>query len=364
MADLKKVLIIGPFPPPITGNGLSNKVVYEGAKEKEDLIADKISTSSKKFDESVGSFSFKKVFNAVCYNLKIHKVARADVLYITPGQSFFGIVKYAFFIIIAKLYRKKIIVHIHGNFLHQEYDKLKKTNKMIAKKLIGAANSGIVLSKSLKKNLSPFLADEKIETVNNFFEDYLAESIEDVLENKSLEKLKIIYLSNLMLEKGIMDLLSAIELLQKNNINYEAKIAGNIDVKIKDNILKKISELQHVTYLGVVESEKKKNLLLWGNVFVFPTYYKMEGQPIALIEAMVTGNVLLSTNHAGIPEIFSEKNGCFIKKRDPQDIYQKLIKIQNNSNYYQEIIKHNHLYAKKKFKKELFLDKILEIITR
>ena len=52
MADLKKVLIIGPFPPPITGNGLSNKVVYEGAKEKEDLIADKISTSSKKFDES------------------------------------------------------------------------------------------------------------------------------------------------------------------------------------------------------------------------------------------------------------------------------------------------------------------------
>jgi glycosyltransferase involved in cell wall biosynthesis len=90
----------------------------------------------------------------------------------------------------------------------------------------------------------------------------------------------------------------------------------------------------------------------------------MEGQPIALIEAMVTGNVLLSTNHAGIPEIFSEKNGCFIKKRDPQDIYQKLIKINNNSNYYQEIIKHNHLYAKKKFKKELFLDKILEIITR
>ena len=60
MANLKKVLIIGPFPPPITGNGLSNKVVYEGAKEKEDIITDRISTSSKKFDESVGSFSFKE----------------------------------------------------------------------------------------------------------------------------------------------------------------------------------------------------------------------------------------------------------------------------------------------------------------
>ena len=42
MANLKKVLIIGPFPPPITGNGLSNKVVYEGAKEKEDIINDTI----------------------------------------------------------------------------------------------------------------------------------------------------------------------------------------------------------------------------------------------------------------------------------------------------------------------------------
>ena len=60
MADLKKVLIIGPFPPPITGNGLSNKVVYDGAKEKEDLIADKISTSSKILMKALEAFLLKR----------------------------------------------------------------------------------------------------------------------------------------------------------------------------------------------------------------------------------------------------------------------------------------------------------------
>ena len=49
----KRLLIIGPFPEPITGNSLSNKVVYEGFRKKEMFTVEKINTSLTFFDEAV-----------------------------------------------------------------------------------------------------------------------------------------------------------------------------------------------------------------------------------------------------------------------------------------------------------------------
>ena len=103
--------------------------------------------------------------------------------------------------------------------------------------------------------------------------------------------LRIFYLSNLMKEKGIFCLLNALKNLEKNNIIYKAKIAGNIDQKYSKEILNLFTELKNAEYIGVVNGDDKKNLLKWGNVFVLPTFYKMEGQPISILEAMATGNV-------------------------------------------------------------------------
>jgi len=37
----------------------------------------------------------------------------------------------------------------------------------------------------------------------------------------------------------------------------------------------------------------------------------MEGQPISILEAMATGNIILTTNHAGIPDIFEMSVSLF-----------------------------------------------------
>ena len=78
----------------------------------------------------------------------------------------------------------------------------------------------------------------------------------------NFDKLKIIYLSNLMTEKGIFDLLEALDILTKNNVKFEAKIAGGIDVSIEAEIQQKLNTSSLcVDYLGLVYSEDKKNML-------------------------------------------------------------------------------------------------------
>lgn len=357
-----KIIIIGPFPNPISGVSIANKNVYMLLKENEQFITGKINTTYPKFDENLGKFSFKKMFFYLKLNFKILKILKADKIYLTPGQTFFGILKYAPFILLSSFLKKELIIHVHGNFIKDQYLVLKGWKKKIYSQLISKFQKGIVLSKSLKNNLSPFLEDSNIFSLPNFAEDYLLEN--QKINDKSKE-LRIIYLSNLMKEKGIIELLKTLKILEDKKIAYKAKIAGNIDVKSKEDILSLLNNLENTEFLGVVHGEEKKNLLLWGDVFVLPTYYRMEGQPISIIEAMATNNLIISTKHAGIPDIMVDNvNGYFVKKKNIIDLKEKIVYLINNPERLREIKETNKKKFLKDFKLQNFEEKLLRIILK
>ena len=352
----KKVLLIGPFPNPISGVSIANSKVEEILRNSQQVRVDKIDMSFPDFNDTVGKFSFKKLIFFFFVNLSVYKVLGAQIIYITPGQSFFGILKYAPFILLSSILKKEIIIHVHGNYLHLEYQSLKGIKKWIFSFLISRCTKGIVLSSSLQRNLTPFLAKHIIQIISNFAD----QSLFDVIIQKS-DELRIIYLSNLMDEKGIVYLLNALEELSSQNITFEARIAGNIDAQNEEKLRTKMKKIPQVTYLGVVQGREKTGLLEWGTVFVLPTFYKMEGQPISILEAMATGNVVLTTKHSGIPDIFeNEVNGFYIEKQDTQSITSKLKMLNEQKEKIESIGKRNKEYATERFSEEVFAKKILD----
>ena len=226
--------------------------------------------------------------------------------------------------------------------------------------LVSRFSKGIVLSNSLKDNLTPFIDESKIFCLPNFAQDYLYKE-EKILVD---DELRIFYLSNLMKEKGIICLLKALKNLEGSNIKYKAKIAGNIDEKFSNEILKLINELEHTDYLGVVYGEAKKNLLAWGNVFVLPTFYKMEGQPISILEAMATKNVVVTTNHAGILDFFKDKvNGFLVQKNNIKSIQDILTYIAQNKSEIKKIATYNKGYFLENFTVNSFKENFIKIIN-
>ena len=358
------MLVIGPLPPPISGVSLANRIVCEYLPLKyKELRVSFINNSFPTFKEDLGSFSWKKVLFYL-KQYKLLKVLRNDILYLTPGQTFFGVIKYFPFIGLAALLKKHIIIHIHGNYVHQEFVRLDALRKRLYHYILSRATKGIVLSPTLKKNLSPFIAEDSIYILFNFVEDYL---LDIDIKNKirtNFSSLKILYLSNLMEEKGIFDFFEALQILKNNKIPFSATIAGGIDPKLQAQISKKFDELNNfISYRGIVSGEEKKEILVNANIFVFPTYYRMEGQPIVLLEAMATGNIILTTEHAGIPDIFKEnKNGFFIKKRSPVDIAEKLSRLSSHLSIYKNIAMNNHIEATRKYTVDQFISNLHEII--
>ena len=347
------------MPEPTTGVSLANKVVFDILKEEPDLRVSVINTSYSRFDEALGTFSLHKLLFNLAFYLKIYKVFTSQVMYITPGQTFFGVMKYAGFIMLSSILRKEIIIQVHGNHVGREYEILKGWKKKIFHFLLSKTTTGIVLSESLTNNMTPFIAQDKVAVLHNFAEDYIAQS----LTKKSFEKLQIIYLSNLMEEKGIYDLLDALQLLEQAGIPYEARIAGAIDERQKKQIEKEIQVLKHTAYVGIVKGAQKKELLDWGNIFVLPTYYQMEGQPISILEALATGNAIFTTAHAGIPDIIKDEvHGRFIEKKNPKDLFDKLSDIHGDKDRLMKISNTNQKYFSENFTRLQFKENLLKIL--
>lgn len=359
-----KILIIGPFSPPVSGVSVANDTLFAELSTRHDV--DRINFSYPSLKENLGKFSFKKLLYSTKLYFKAFKVIQSDCVYMTPGQTYFGILKYAPFILLSKWFGKKTLVHIHGNHVWRQYELLRGTRKKVYKKLFSMFDQGIVLSESLRKNLEPFLPDSAIHVVYNFVEEEILRELNYLkIEEKLTSELRLLFLSNLMKEKGILDFLQALIILKKREIRFKAIIAGDIDSDSKESIIKLFDELGEdcITYQGVVRGEQKIKLLKDANVFVFPTYYAMEGQPISLLEAMAAGNIVLTTEHAGIPDIFVPgKNGYYVKKKNPEDIASKLVKLESALSDHRSMMAENHKQIGEFYTSKRFSENIEEIL--
>ena len=360
MSNPYRILLIGPIPPPLTGESFCNQVLLKALNKDDDFSMDYINTAPPKFDEKLGQISAGKVWHNLKNYFKLYKIFNTQLVYATIGQTFAGVLKFAPYFLLAKLLHKPVLIHVHGNNLLNQYEKQTGRKKKIFHFVVSLADKGIVLSENLRNNLQAFLPDNQIFVLPNFVDNDLLSPPPEAIENKDLSQLRILYLSNLMTQKGIFELLDALAELKQKGIKYSAVIAGNMDKSIEKNLREKIENLPDVSYAGVVSGTKKKEIFLNANVFVLPSY--REGQPLSIFEAMATGNIVVSTAHPGITDIFDNRQIEYIAAKSVSAIVDALVKIEQKLPEYRSQILSNHAYIAGNFTEEKFVENFKNII--
>lgn len=357
------ILLIGPLPNPIDGCSFANFTLFNNLKRMGFEIQS-INTNTKVISSKQGnSFSINKVFLFFKSYFLIYKVLFAKKVYVTPGQTFYGLMKYSPFLILSWLLRKPYYIHLHGNYLGVEYLRLTGIKKILFSKVISKAHAGIVLSESLRFNFKGLLPDKRVFVVYNFVEDCILEKFAKV-NSKPNDKLRILFLSNLIEEKGILDLLKACVFLLEKRIDFVLTVAGGFDENIREKVEVFFRILgPSVEYLGIVSDDKKAEAFESSNIFVLPSYYKMEGQPISLLEGLASGDIIVTTSHAGIPDIISSVNGFLISPKSPQELAQVLENISKDLDFYINLFSQkNFEYASSEFTEEIFVKRILNVM--
>jgi glycosyltransferase involved in cell wall biosynthesis len=330
-----KILHIGPFPPPIHGMSLANKMLRDGLKNKGHNV-ETIDTNTEKVfgnQSQRGRFSSRRFFTSSFQILKgITKIIfgrNFNVIYINPSQSVWGYLKYTPFIFASSLRGIPVFIHIHGGYFRTMYNKTTGWKRLLIDQSLKRLSGAIVLGNSLRCLFEGLLPEDKIYVCPNGVEDEIFASEEEVQDKTSRWEndgtLRILYLSNLMKDKGILDLFQAAAILKSKGTTFHMDIAGAIEPEIKEEVERHLENLKsEATYHGVVTGERKKHLLRKNYVFCLPTYYPIEGQPISILEAMANGCGIVTTDLGGIKDIVSEEYGYFAEKQNPENLADTL----------------------------------------
>jgi glycosyltransferase involved in cell wall biosynthesis len=104
------------------------------------------------------------------------------------------------------------------------------------------------------------------------------------------------HLSNLSVEKGSDLFLDLFEALAADGVSVFARLAGPVsDLGLKSRITAlQLREPERFHYVGAVFGVEKRAFFDSVDVFVFPTRYRNEAQPLVLIEALSSGCAIIS----------------------------------------------------------------------
>ncbi len=306
----KKICFIAQFPPPMHGLSKAVETLYN-SELSEEFGFEKVDITNNK--------DFLK-------NLNYIRKSKADLFYFTISQTKGGNLRDLVIFKLLRMQNKKCLIHLHGGYYRQLVDNDMSSWQWKANyKAISQLDGAIVLGESLKPIFQGMLPDDKIYVVPNCVDDqYLMsdEEFEEKVRTLDGRKVKhVLYLSNFIRSKGYPEVLEMAKLEKeraeageerKLHFDFAGKFFEKSEEEFFNSYVKDNGLEDYVTYHGIVGGEEKRKLLKSCDVFALPTRYPNEGQPISILEAMGNGMVIVTTDHAGIPDIVNGEHNIIV----------------------------------------------------
>lgn len=149
-------------------------------------------------------------------------------------------------------------------------------------------------------------------------------------------KINLLTIASLRNKKGHMTVLKALKVIQnkRKDINFTYHIVGKgpLEKKLKQFIVENNLE-EKVVFHGLIKHGPELNRIIdIADVFLHPSQTTRtndkEGIPGALIEAMTAGLPVISTYHAGIPEVITTgENGILIQERNFNQLQEAIVSL-------------------------------------
>ena len=236
----------------------------------------------------------------------------------------------AFFCWIPKLFRKKVIVTIHGIDWQREKWKSGFGSKFIRqgeKNAVKYADEIIVLSKGVQTYFKNTYGRETSFIPNGVVRPEVKKA-KVITEKFGLTKDSyILFLGRLVPEKGIRYLIEAFKDIQTDKKLVIA--GGSSDTDEFANELRELAKGdERILFTGFVQGQELEEL--YSNAYIYTLPSDLEGMPLSLLEAMSYGNCCLVSDIEECAKVVDTHAHVF-KKSDVIDLKKKLGELLENS---------------------------------
>jgi len=211
-------------------------------------------------------------------------------------------------VVISKLFFRKVLVFWHGWYWKGAPDFPDGGKRGLICKMYKLADAYVVLTDSFKKDLERWGFSGHIFTGSVAFDTGLVFSRKEAAGNRTAT---ILFLSSVLKEKGIIELVEAYRSLREKGLSCELVIAG--DGPYLEQVKTYVSrhEVPGVVFTGFVAGDRKAEVYSNASVFCLPSYD--EAMPVVVIEAMAAGLPVVATKIGALADMLEDgKTGFFV----------------------------------------------------
>lgn len=318
------ILFIMHMPPPVHGAAMMGKYIHDSRIVNETFDCHYINLATAKDLTDIGKIRLQKFTQFYQLLSKIRKEVkriRPELVYVTPNAK--GGAFYKDFIVIQMLKSMgcKVVVHYHNKGVSLRQD---KTIDNLLYRTFFKKLKVILLAEALYADVQKYVPRKDVFICPNGIPEALTAEPSAIRHNAIP---KLLFLSNLLIDKGVFTLLDACKILKEKGYQFTCDFVGGETADInaerfnQEVAIRGVNEC--VCYKGKKYGAEKEEMLKSVDLFILPTYN--ECFPLVLLEAMQQGLPCISTNEGGIADIIiPNETGYIVPKKSAQDLADKI----------------------------------------
>lgn len=368
MNKLKKsrLLFIGTLPPPVHGSAVVSQQIKDSKLINDSFDSDWINLSTSRRMDEIGKTTLAKPFRllgALCNELWLLLTKRYDLCYLAITCHGSGFLKDSPFVLLAKLFCKKIVIHQHNKGMGNDVDRWPYRWLL---PLCYKNAKVILLSWHLYPDIEKVVPKENVVICPNGIrvQEYKRPNVYNSPDTNHVPRL--LFLSNLIESKGVFVLLDALKILKDKGYSFICDFVGGetkeIDAKRFAEEVEKRGLNEMAFYQGRKYGDEKEEAFEQSDVFVFPTYYETFG--LVNLEAMAHKKPVVATNEGGIPDVIKDgENGLIAERKDSESLAQCIRKLLDSEDLRQRMGEDGYKKLMEQFTEDKFEANLLQIVN-
>ncbi|WP_221394626.1 hypothetical protein [Dyadobacter sp. NIV53] len=258
---MASILFFLKLPPPVHGSTMMNKIVQNSELLKKSFETSILESSISSDTKDIGKWSLRKVMLIFKIYFDLYQSLRKDkpeLVYFALSPISFAFIKDFVSITIIKFFDIPIVYHLHGKGI-STYSKKWLFDILYSRAFTN--QFAIVLADELRSDIEMYRF-KSIYTIPNGIK---ADVDRNTFENTNLKSqtFTLLYLSNFVRSKGLLEFLEACTFLKKKSLDFNINIIGKpIDIKkeeVEDYIIQNNLK-PNLNFLGPAYDKKKQTL--------------------------------------------------------------------------------------------------------
>jgi len=245
-------------------------------------------------------------------------------------------------ILIARLLRKRMLIHLHGG----EYLMKKSVSywiESIIKTILSGNEIKIALSQHEKDVIVNKYSATNVVVLANCPDLTDAQKFNRIYLHQT--PLNLLFMGRIVERKGIDIIFKSLKLLKEKGINFKFIMAGA--GHDEEKYVTKFTELLGTSFefKGVVTHEKKSELMICCDIFLLPSLCG-EGLPMSMLESMSFEIAPIVTNDGSMKEVIkSGENGIIVQKGSVSSLEDAILRFIEDKKFLEYVAKNARKYV-------------------